>query len=243
MSLGRSPAISATNRRTLILIAFVAGHNMEEKRPFDKTLIFAVFSFSTLVFIAGILLGNYFATYRLSDLRQLKEDLEINRLDVVLETELFEKSICDFNFKDISKERTALGSQVDYMESKRGSDDEEVILLKKKYFLHEIRLLFLVKQLILDCKKDYIPILFFYSNKENKTISQDQGYILDYFFKNHQDEIVIFSFDINYQSPSTYASLKRIYNVKFAPTIVFNETKYEGFLSIEELEKIYEKTK
>ena len=210
-----------------------------EKRQADKTLLIAVFSFSTLLFIGGILLGNYAATSRLSDLRQVKEELEINRLDVILETELFEKSICDFNFKDISKERNALGTQVDYTESKRGADDQEVILLKKKYFLHEIRLLFLVKQLIKECNKDYIPILFFYSNKENRTISKDQGYVLDYFYDKHKDEIVIFAFDANYDSPSTYATLKKIYNIRLSPTIVFNETKHEGFVSIEELEKIY----
>ena len=66
-------------------------------------------------------------------------------------------------------------------------------------------------------------------------MSQTQGFLLNELYYNYPESIAIFSFDINTDN-TALETLKEIYKVKEAPTVIINEKLYSGFKSSEEVE-------
>ncbi|MFP4116573.1 MAG: DsbA family protein [Candidatus Aenigmatarchaeota archaeon] len=190
-----------------------------------------------VVFGFGVGLGYAFASQTARRVRNMQEDLEEQLLGMEVQESLAEEYICEADIFGVSEERTSLGRRLTRMENSFGPEDERVKDMKKRYSLLSIRQMLVVEEYNELCNDSYAPIIFFYSNKKNVTDSESQGYVLDYIYETYPDEVVIYSLDFDLDEPGLNA-LKDVYNVNSTPTIVVNETKYEGLRDRDEVEEI-----
>lgn len=213
-----------------------------EKRARQVKYI-AVFSVTILIFLLGIMLGNYLASSRLSDIKRMQERLTTQLIGLELRDELLKyKDICNLTWQDIWEEKVDMGSRMAALEERFGKTNDDILLQKEVYELIEIRTLLLLKEVKQQCNANINTILYFYTNKENDqkgsyASCEDQGYVLDALFRRYGDQINVFAFDINTDNPAVNA-LKNTYSVKTVPSVIINDELYAGFKSIPELEEI-----
>jgi hypothetical protein len=103
--------------------------------------------------------------------------------------------------------------------------------LKRKYFLLELNLYNLIMTQNEKCGVTTIPIMFFYDIDHGE--STTQGYILEDMSLDDEfrENIVVLSFDIDYQDENALNLLKRKYGIEEPPTIIINgEDIIEGLV-------------
>jgi hypothetical protein len=214
---------------------------MEKNTSYTKYL--AVFSITILVFLLGIILGNYLASFRVSEVKQIQEKLAAQLVGLELRDELLKyKDICNLTWQDIWEEKVDMGAKMVALETRLGKTNPDILLQKEIYELVEIRTLLLLKEVKQKCNASINIIIYFYTNKEKDpkgsyALSEDQGYVLDALFRKYGDKINVFAFDINTDNPAVNA-LKSIYSVKRVPSLVINDKLYPGLKKLSTLEKI-----
>lgn len=201
----------------------------------------AVFSVTILVFLLGVLLGNYLANLKVEEMNSMQDSLSAKLIGLELRYDLLRTGdICNLSWDDVWKEKIDMGSRMIALEVRLGKTNDAVLRQKEVYQLIEIRTLILLEEIKEQCK-DVDIILFFYTNKEKDSkgpveLSENQGFVLDSLYREYP-EVSIFSFDMNTENPAISA-LEEIYKIKTAPSIVINEKTYEGFISKKEIEGI-----
>jgi hypothetical protein len=115
--------------------------------------------------------------------------------------------------------------------------DEEFRNLKRDYILSEIRYWILTSQAEKICKKNLVSVLYFYSIRGCEGCI-DQGIILDSIKTELKDNILIFSFDADFEDEPMLDILKEGYNITKLPAVVLEGRKFEGVVSKAELLKI-----
>src|SRR3989338_9023094 len=109
-------------------------------RTIDKQKYVSVFVITTLIFISGILLGNYFSDNKISELSDMSERIQLNTLGTELQFLIASKEPCRLlNESDLSNELHSIGSKLEFMENELGTDNEKVLSLKEYYQLLELR--------------------------------------------------------------------------------------------------------
>lgn len=212
------------------------------KRPkSDWRVYLGVFIITTIIFIAGILIGNTTSEHKLEEVKNLQDILKTETLDIELQYTLSEEEPCEYlNTTPLTKQLYDIAVKLTYMENILGKNNEEVIQLKKYYSLLEISNWLFEKKLNKLCNKNIAPILYFYSNLGDCEVCDEQGFVLTYLREKYESQILIYSFDINLELESLNF-IKKKYNITTkTPTIIIKEKKYEGFISREELERIIE---
>lgn len=197
----------------------------------QKTKYLAVFATTTLIFLIGILVGNYFASQKLNKVDEIEQKLKIDTLGTELQFMLISEDPCGFvNSTSLTEEIHELGVKLDYMENILGKDDNSVLNLKEYYWILELRQWVLEKQINEICNQTNTLILYFYSNDEEQCGQcEEQGYILTYLRKNYED-LNIYSFDIDAENPAV-KTIKEMYAVTETPTVIINDQKMGGFAS------------
>ena len=193
-----------------------------------------------LIFILGMVLGNYLSVKKLSTVEELQQDLLKRTTSSELQYLLMAEHPCQsINSTQLTKEMFDLGSKLDFMENKLGKKDKDVIKLKGYYSLLEIRHWLFLKKAKQECSFDYDLILYFYSNLGDCPICEQQGFVLSALHKEYPN-INIYSFDINIDDPALNG-IKTIYGIKQAPTLIVNNMTFAGFRDKEALEKELDK--
>lgn len=213
-----------------------------EKR-INSVKYIAVLSITTLVFVLGILLGNYLASLRVMDVEHLQTKLTTQLMGLELRDELLKHgSLCNLSWWSLGKEKVDMGYKMIALEKRLGKEDEEVLRQKETYQLLELRILLLLQQIKGECKKDINILIFFYTNKQDDSLgsaklSEDEGFVLDTIYSENESNVNIFSFDINTENPALNM-LKEIYGIKAVPSLVINENVYLGIISKKQIEDI-----
>jgi hypothetical protein len=207
---------------------------VEEKREISRNKFIFVFVVTAFIFIIGILIGTFFTNKIAESAQSQQDDLKKQILSLELKNELLkQQNACNVPWSDIWKEKIALGSEMSRLETRLGKEDTFVVNQKEYYSLVQLRTWLVLKELKERCNSDQILILFFYTNqkddsKGNYLTSEDQGYILNKVYEWGPERVGIFSFDINIDDPALN-TLKEMYNVEKAPTLIINDVPYEGF--------------
>lgn len=146
----------------------------------------------------------------------------------ICEESSYEQLTNDFNFQ-----RAIIAD----LEEKLGKENAIVIERKKFYTLIELEHFEFIQALNLECKRGFDTILFFYSNEEEETkVNEDTGRLLDTVFNRNPENLIIYSFDVNLETP-LINELKEKYDIKSAPTIIINGNKtIENPKNISEIE-------
>ena len=136
---------------------------MSKRQKVDFTKYLAVFAVTTLVFLVGILIGNYFSSQKLGHIDRLGQDLKIDTISMELQYELISENPCEHvNSTLLADDLWEMASKLDYMENRLGEDDEDVRELKKHYSILQLRHWLFMKKTNNECGENNTLILYFY---------------------------------------------------------------------------------
>ena len=155
-----------------------------------------------------------------------------------LDYTLFDKKMCySESYGEIAKDLNFQRAIINDLENKLGKNNKNTLERKKFYTLIELEHLEFVQQLNKECKQGVNVILFFYSNKEEDLENSEKlGRLLDNVYDNHQQNLIIYSFDVNLDS-ALIKSLKKSYDIDKYNTIIVNEVKLTDIENVNDVEK------
>ncbi len=215
---------------------------MADRRQFQTSKYVAAFAMTTLIFIAGMLLGNYVSEKKLSTISDLQQHLAKRTISSELQYLLVAEHPCQsINSSQLTEELFDIATRLDFMESSLGKKNKDVIKLKEYYSLLEIRHWLFLKKARSECSLDYELILYFYSNRGDCGSCEQQGFVLNTLHEKYP-YLNIYSFDINIEDPALDA-IKEIYEVNDAPTLVVNNETLHGFIDKAALEGLLGRTR
>ncbi len=197
----------------------------------------ASFAVATLLFIIGIIIGNYLAEEKISQITQMESNLEFDITSMEIQNILFSENPCHIAMTGLEEKLRDTERKISTMEGQLGKDNSGVIKLKKYYSLLEIKHYLSMEKRRKECNMSYSMILFFYSNSKDKIAeSERQGYVLDSIRQKYEVENVkIYALDKDLDL-YIIGELARFYNVSEPPAVVINDRTLTGFRSKEEID-------
>ena len=207
------------------------------KRKISYKNITLALVLAALVFVVGVIIGNYTANQKYEDLDIFMSNLRLQTMYLELQFDLISEDPCRAaNTSYLNEELSLLNSRLDYLERLYGKKDPEIIQMKQYYSLLQIRQWILFKSAQEGCEGDSDLILYFYSN-EGCSECENQGATLTSFRKKYPDIVKVYAFDMDIED-SALNTLLDIYGVEIAPTVIYNDRVYSGFISFSELEEM-----
>ena len=200
------------------------------------------FLITAAIFITAILASNYFSQKKITEIKDIESQISIDISASETQFSLLSELPCrEISSSLLSKELATLGDKLSYMEENRGSDDSEVLSLKKYYSLLQIKDFLLLQKIKDRCGSNStnsgLFIMYFYSNKGDCGDCQKEGFVLTKLRQDYPD-LRVYSFDYNLDL-SALETLISIYNIdKRLPVILINEKAYYGFKSVDDIKNI-----
>ncbi len=197
------------------------------------------FVITAAIFATAMFINNFFNDRRTEQIRDIQDGISIDILSLETQFELLAERSC----KDIAEntvlslELASLARKLSYMEKSLGTDNPEVIQLKRFYSLLEIKDLLLMKRVAEKCDLEPVFLLYFYSNDDDCKDCRRQGYVLTELAKKYP-KLRIYSFEYNLDLAvvKTLISLREVKGE--LPAIVIEDDVYNGYKSVEEIEEI-----
>lgn len=190
---------------------------------------------TSFIFFTAIYFSNYFNNKKLAEVRSIEDKIAIDILSSETQYALLQETSCEnAGVGALSQELNSLGSKLSYTESQLGSNNSEVLRLKRYYSLLEIKDYLLSKKITEKCGLKSTSIIYLYSNAGDCPLCEKEGYILTYLGETYPD-LRIYSFDYNLDL-SAVKTLLSIFKIeKNLPAIVIGDKTYYGFKEKEEL--------
>lgn len=208
------------------------------RQQLNKGKYVVVFILSTLIFLAGIFLGNNISENKLIRVNEIEQDIRAQIMGVELQYELLAENPCSaVNSSPLTKELYELGDKLNFMENNLGVDHPGLIRSKEYYSMLELRQWLFLKKTKEKCGTNNTLILYFYSNRGDCDKCEEQGYVLTYIRKIYPD-VRVYNFDINIENLAL-DTIKDIYiKSNDLPVIIIDDKTYYGFKDSEQLEAI-----
>jgi len=206
------------------------------KRKLGKRNLALAILLSTLIFIFGLIIGNYTSGLKYGDFENTLSDLRMQTMSMELQYDLLSEDPCFIgNETYLTQELSEMNSKLDHLETLYGTSHPDIIRLKQQYSLFQIQHWMLFRNAQKKCDNlNYTLILYFYSNQKCEGC-KEQGVILSAFRKKYNQEVRVYSFDQEIEDP-VLVTLRQRFGVASAPSIVFNDKHHEGFVSMDDLE-------
>ncbi|MCX6754381.1 MAG: hypothetical protein NTU81_00945 [Candidatus Nomurabacteria bacterium] len=211
---------------------------MHKHEPNDWKKYTIVLFITSSIFISGLWLSNYFSNKKIDQLKSIESSISLDLMSSETQFSLLEELSCkDVSTTVLSSELNSLADKISYSENNIGTENVDVISLKKYYSLLEIKDYLLMKKITERCGQKPIFILYFYKN-DNCDACTKQGYVLTSLRENYPN-LRVYSFDYNLDI-SAIRAMRSIYKVPDnLPAIVINGKVYSGFKTVEEIEKTF----
>lgn len=186
---------------------------------------------------------NYLNNARITELSTIEDQLSIDILSLDTQFSLLEAAPCDSSASSttLTGELANMGARLSYAENQLGSDNAQVIRLKEKYSLLEIRDYLITKKLATACgTKPATTVLYFYSNAGDCADCDKAGYALSY-LRDIYPSLRVYSFDYNLDlgALKTFIFLNKV--KPSLPAFIINGKQYYGFTSLADFEKQFPK--
>lgn len=178
---------------------------------------------------------------RIAELDAIQSQLATDTLSVETQFALLENAPCaDLTVgTDLTREVSSLGDRLNLAESRLGSDNAEVLRLKKQYTLLQIRDYLLTQRIASTCDVEPVTALYFYSNEAGACESCDRAsYALSYLRQTYPT-LRVYSFDYNLDlgALKTLIAVEKV-DERF-PAFVIEGTRSYGFTDLEEFETLF----
>ena len=200
------------------------------------------------LFITIVLAGTvayavgYLNRARIAELGAIEDQLSIDTLSLDTQLSLLAATPCDSAASStmLASELSDLGSRLAAAEDQLGIDNPQVVRLKERYSLLEIRDYLLTKQLAQACGTKPVTVLYFYSNAGDCADCDKAGYALSY-LRTTYPWLRVYSFDYNLDL-GALRTLEAVMKVRNElPAFVINGKQSYGFTTLEDLEKQFPK--
>ena len=202
-------------------------------RWFHKYVFLTSFILTVIIFSIGILLSYGLDFLRVGEVVDTIQEHELGTEAFILEQsfidsfggekcEMMQARVYDAKngLYEVGKSLTAYGKKSIFKK-------KDFEYLRRKYFILQLKLYNLVSQVNSQCGNVYLPVLFFY--KAGDDLSERQGYILDELGRGYNQQLVVLSFDKDYEKEPLLKLLLVKYNISKAPTMVLgDDMKIEG---------------
>ncbi|MGB9708366.1 MAG: hypothetical protein ACPLXC_03535, partial [Candidatus Pacearchaeota archaeon] len=195
---------------------------VQTKRKGNTWFFIVALILAVIIFLFGVLLGNYIAMTKLNEFKQTEERFLIDIAALEIRESILQEDVCKLSVPELFEEKTALGRMLTALERRFGKENEDVIAKKEIYELIEIKVLQYLKKIKQNCNQDFNIVLFFYTNKKADPKGsvdgcEDQGKILDQVVYEHNEKnkgkiVYVFAFDVNSKNQATKALLLN-YNI------------------------------
>jgi hypothetical protein len=207
-------------------------------RPKDSvvlTYVLVIFMVAIL-FVSGVLAGNYLAQNRLGNTQILEEELRTQTIGAEIQYRLLIQQPCDYlNADSLSQQLRDIESRLNQLELERGTKDAEVMRMKNQYTILEIQHYLFTMRSRDYCTVQDIPILYFYS--QDCEVCAQQGNILTSIRESHP-YVRVYSFDVGLSNPALDL-LKQKFDISSTPKVVVINQTY-GFSSESDLANLVE---
>jgi regulator of replication initiation timing len=192
------------------------------------------FVITSAIFATAVLVSNKLSTDKLIQVRAIEDKMSIDILSLETQFDLLQELSCEQISENtiLSSELSNLASKLSYMEEQRGTDDAEVVRLKRRYSLLQIKDLLLMKKISNKCDIAPTVVLYFYSNEGDCPACKRQGYVLTKLATEHE-EMRIYAFDANLELSAlkTLVSINKV--TSELPALVIDGQTHYGFQSLE----------
>lgn len=198
------------------------------------------FALTATLFATAFFASSFFSEKRVESVKEIQDNIAIDILSSETQFDLLKEVSCtNVNDSMLSPQLSEIGDKLSRTENDRGTDDADVVYLKKYYTLLEIKDYLLSTKLVEKCgsAKKPVFIIYFYSNKGDCPECEKEGFVLTRLKEKYPD-LRVYSFDYNLDL-SAVDSMKRIYKITSGlPALVIEDKTYIGFKSVEDLEKL-----
>ena len=208
----------------------------------DKYIIAGVITL--LIFSLGITLGLILEDHRYNVLQDINQVQEVKYLSVQLQY-LYLNSFSSYNncpvltttLKETIKDLSDSLSEVIGFEEENKAPTEQQKIVQRRYVLDNLRYWLLAKESKQKCDMNIVPILYFYT--KDCPSCPNQGTVLTYFKKIFGEQVLVFpiNLDLRKEEPMVEIAISQ-FNVTKYPTIVVDNTKYEGVVQQQQLKDI-----
>lgn len=211
------------------------------RNPLDTKKYFLSFLITLVVFVSVVSLNNFLDARRYNEIRSVQDDIELDFISSETQFDLLKEVSCKNAPADslLSRELGALASKLSYIEaSDSGKESDELVYLKKKYSLLQIKDHLLMTRLAEKCPDTPTTIMYFYGNSEDCPDCGTVGGVLTYLRQTYPEELRIYSFDYNLEL-SALDTLKSVYRIeKELPALVIKDNVYYGSTTIDQIKEI-----
>lgn len=195
------------------------------------------FLITAVLFTTAFYTSNFFNNKKTADIKAIEDQIAIDLLSSETQFDILKQSSCNqLDDSILADELDKLGGRLNSMESQIGSNNAEVIRLKKYYSILQIKDYLLMSTYGKECHTKPVSIVYFYANTDCQDCKK-QGYVLTY-LRDTYPGLRTYSFDYNLDlsAVKTLISLNKIPST--LPALIINNKTYTGFMSTEAIEKI-----
>jgi len=196
----------------------------------NKNYIFVTSFFMTvIVFAIGFLLNYGLDFARIDEVTNIMAEHEMSRDSFIVQTNYI--GSCNSmteKLGDLKGEISKVGTDLSNYGKISFFRKKDFDYLKRKYFLLELRFYTIIQELNARCGQRYLPVLFFYEIDDD--LSERQGYMLQDLNDEFKNEVIVLSFDKDYEDEPALNLLKEQFDITKSPTIIFNDIKHEGIM-------------
>jgi hypothetical protein len=200
------------------------------------------FFITAAIFGTAFYLTNRLDARRVADIRTTQEAISIDILSTETQFELLGSLDCKAISENpvLSEELNNLSGRLSVAEENLGTDNAEVVQLKKQYSLLQIKDYLLMQQISDKCPKvKPVSVLYFYSNAGDCEDCARMGEVLTYLRQTYPG-LRVYSFDYNLDlgALKTLLTLRRVDGRRLPALIIENRSPLYGFKNLEEMEDI-----
>lgn len=197
---------------------------------------------TTAIFGTAFYLTSRLDARRLADIRTTQEAISIDILSTETQFELLGNLDCAAISANpvLSDELNNLSSRLSVAEENLGTNNAEVIQIKKQYSLLQIKDYLLMRQISEKCPKvKPVFILYFYSNQGDCEDCGRQGDVLTYLRQTYPT-LRVYSFDYNLElgALQTLITLNQINGYQLPSMVIGQKPPVYGFKNLQDMQKL-----
>lgn len=203
----------------------------------------ALLALAITVAIIGTIVAaiNHLDRQRIAELDAIQSQLATDTLSVETQFALLENAPCaDLTAgTDLTSEVSSLGDRLGIAESRLGSDNPEVLRLKKQYTLLQIRDYILTQRIADTCDIEPVTALYFYSNEAGSCESCDRAsYALSYLRQTYpQLRVYTFDYNLDLGALKTLIAVEKV-EERFPAFVIEGKRSY-GFADVETFQELF----
>ncbi|MCL5011555.1 MAG: hypothetical protein M1594_01520 [Candidatus Marsarchaeota archaeon] len=216
------------------------------KRKISSNIHLTTLVITLLIFAVGVFIGIQIASQTTNQIQQQINQLEESSYNLQLLTLINSSSysqaiLCSTLEKEVGnfqQQTFQMGSNLQFLESKYGSNDASVLSLKVEYSTLEARDFMLLQKINEECGNPYFVVGYFYSNENCSSCGEQGGYLTS--FREAHSNVMVYSFDMDLESQSPEIELlSSLYSVSSTPEIVIPGKVLTGIQTQQQLNGYY----